>query len=74
MLNQDIHSINELLKETQSELSDSKEKIHQLNVCSSTFQMQIVDPQILTSELCFSDLSAQIQRFKKSSRSSIEKY
>lgn len=31
-LEQDIHSINELLKDTQNELADSKEKIHHLSV------------------------------------------
>lgn len=32
LLDQDIHSINELLKDTRNELAESKEKIHHLSV------------------------------------------
>lgn len=74
LLNQDIHSINELLKETQSKLADSREKIHQLNVCLNGFQFNIFEPEPLKSKFRFSDLSTQIQRFEKGSRSFIGKY
>lgn len=44
LLNQDIHSINELLEETQSKLADSREKIQQLSVFLNRFQFNIFEP------------------------------